>query len=243
MKGERDTRPGVVAFWQDFAEVGGGPRLWDEDGWPVRFPHNPVERAFRTVLFARGETPYVLVVDDIQKDTQERLYEWLMQTGPNTEVVSLVTNEVVLSDATVKRDADGRVRPAKGDRQLLVRVVGMNEPVRARDYTSRPSLRLDTFERKDTLVPDAPDKALSGARSFGLDKRLVIPSRSAAPDFKILLFPHRSGEALPVTTWNADRTDLTVKIGERTDRIGFTVGGDGRTRVTFTRGDSTARLN
>ncbi len=234
-KGERDPRPAVVDFWQGFAEVGGGPRLWDEDGWPVRYPHNPVQRAFRTVLFARGATPYLLVVDDIQKDNQERLYEWLMQTGPNTELASLVTNDAVLCDATVKRDANGLPKPAKGERQLLVRVVGMNDPAQSRDYTSRPSLRLDTFERKDTLAAEVGNGALSGSRSFGLDKRLIIPSRSAAPDFKILLFPHRAGEALPVTTWNADRTQLTVKIGERTDVIGFDKAADGRTRLSFTR--------
>jgi hypothetical protein len=54
----------------------------------------------------------------------------------------------------------------------------MNEPAKFRDYQSRPSVRLETFERKDTLVPEMKEGALSGARSFGLDKRLVIASRS-----------------------------------------------------------------
>ena len=117
----------------------------------------------------------------------------------------------------------------------------MNDPAQARDYTSRPSLRLDTFERKDTLLPEVTNGALSGSRSFGLDKRLVIPSRSTAPDFKILLFPHRAGAVLPETTWNAERTVLTVKIGERTDVIGFAKNADGRTRLSFTR-DAAAAL-
>ena len=239
-KGERETRPSVVTHWQGFAELGGGPRMWDEDGWPVRYPHNPVQRAFRTVLFARGETPYLLVVDDIQKDNKERLYEWLMQTGPNTELASLSTNDAVLCDATVKRDDNGLPKPAKGERQLLVRVVGIDDPAQARNYTARPSLRLDTFERKDTLVPESTNGSLSGARSFGMDKRLVVPSRSDSPDFKILLFPHRAGAVLPETSWNAERTVLTVKIGTRTDVIGFAKHADGRTRLSFTRGAAAA---
>ena len=236
LTGERDPRPSVVAHWQGFSEIAGGPRMWDEDGWPVRYPHNPVERAFRTVLFARGAQPYALIVDDIQKDTQERLYEWLMQTGPDTEIASIAGNELVLCDATVKRGPDGLPRPAKGDRQLLVRVLDQNDPALARAYTSRPSLRLDTFERKDTLAPESKTGTLSGSRSFGLDKRLVVPSRSVAPDFKILLYPHRAGEPAPETTWNEARTELTLKTPAGTDVIRFIPGPDGRTRVAFTRG-------
>lgn len=241
-KGERDTRPSVTAFWDGFSDVAGGPRLWDEDGWPVRYPHNPVLRAFRTVLFVRGASPYAVIVDDIQKDDRERLYEWLMQTGPDTELVSLQSADAILCDASVKRTSEGQPRLVKGDRQLLVRVLGQNDPALAREYTSRPSLRLESFERKDTLAPETVTGALSGSRSFGLDKRLVIPARAVAPDFKVLLFPHRVGEPLPVTTWNADRTELTLTLGASTDVLRFAPAADGRTRVTFTRASSTLQL-
>ena len=188
----RDERPSVVAHWQGFAQ--GDPRMWDEDTWPVALPHNPVQRAFRTVAFNGGEHPYLLVVDDIQKDDKERLYEWLMQTGMDTEVASLQGNDIVLCDATAKRDENGEAHPAKGERELLVRVLNMNDPARPHDYQSRPSFRLETFERKDTLAPEMLPGALSGARSWGLDKRLVIASRSVAPDFRILLYPMRAGD-------------------------------------------------
>lgn len=229
-EGERDPRPGVVKFWQGFERT--DPRLWDEDSWPVRFPHNPVQRAYRTVVFARAPQPYALIVDDVQKDDQERLYEWLMQTGPDTAVVSLNGNDIVLCDATVQRDEAGRAQPSKGDRMLLVRALGLNEPRAARDYPSRPSIRLEEFERRDTLMPEAANGALSGARSFGLDKRLVIPSRSAAPDFKILLFPFRSGAPLPVTAWNADRSRLTLTCGTHAEELNFTQDAHGRTLIT-----------
>ena len=225
----RDERPSVVAHWQGFAQ--GDPRMWDEDTWPVHLTHNPVRRAFRTIAFNGGEHPYLLVVDDIQKDDQERLYEWLMQTGMDTEVASLQGNDIVLCDATVKRDENGEVRPAKGDRELLVRVLNMNDPARPHAYQSRPSFRLETFERKDTLAPDMMQGALSGARSFGLDKRLVIASRSVAPDYRILLYPLRAGDALPTTTWNADKTRLTLESGNQRDVFSLAKDADGRSVV------------
>jgi hypothetical protein len=120
----------------------------------------------------------------------------------------------------------------------------MKDPAKPADYQTRPSFRLETFERKDTLAPEMSKGFLSGSRSFGLDKRLVIASRSVAPSFKILLFPHRNGEPLPVTTWNDARTVLTVETAGVKDEITFTFGADGRTRLKLTRsGQPSVELN
>ena len=235
---ERDPRPSVVEHWKGFEK--GDPRMWDEDGWPVRLPHNPVQRAYRTLAFSKGKQPWLLVVDDIQKDDKEHLYEWLMQTDLNTELAKFEGDDLVLCDATVKRDSNGIVAPVKGDRELLVRVLEMNDPARPHDYQSRPAFRLETFERKDTLVPEAPaDGALSGNRSFGMDKRLVLASRSVAPDFKVLLFPMHQGDRLPITTWNSDKTLLTLEYAGVKEKIHFQKGPDGRTRVGLQSGEIT----
>jgi hypothetical protein len=230
---EKDPRPSVIEHWQAYQAR--DPRMWDEDSWPVRLTNNPVQRAFRTVAFVREPQPYLLVVDDIQKDSQERLYEWLMQVGMNTAVARMAGNDVVLCDASVPLDADGVPHPRKGDRELLVRVLDYGVPAKGHDFQAKPSFRLETFERKDTLVPEAPSTALSGSRSFGLDKRLVIASRAAAPNFKILLWPLRAGEPLPEAKWNDDRTKLTVTAGVVTDEILFQAGVDGRSGVSLER--------
>ena len=227
---ERDIRPGVVAFWKGYEKT--DPRLWDEDGWPVRLPHNPVRRAFRSIVFSHSAKPWLLVVDDIQKDEKERLYEWLMQTGFDTETVSITDNDIILGDATVKRNARGMPAPKKGDRQLLVRVLELNDPADPHLYTTKPSFRLESFERKDTLVPENKTGALSGARSFGMDKRLVIASRSVAPDFKILLFPHRHGDALPATAWNEANSQLTLEAGLEKRTLSFKKDKAGRTLIS-----------
>jgi len=206
---ERDSRPAVASFWKGFGKT--DPRLWDEDSWPVRLPHNPVRQAFRSIAFDHGDSPWLLVVDEIGKDDQERLYEWLMQTGFDTELVSLSGNEIVLGDGSIARDPNGLPTPRKGDRLLLARVIEAASPSAPHRYTSRPSFRLESFERRDSLVPEAKDGALSGSRSFGMDKRLVIASRSVRPEFKILLFPHRSGDPLPVTSWDPNTRRLEVR--------------------------------
>ncbi|MDC7693699.1 hypothetical protein PQU94_05320 [Asticcacaulis sp. DXS10W] len=223
---ERDTRPSVVAFWKGFEQ--GDPRLWDEDGWPVRLPHNQVQKAFRSILFARKLRPWLLVSDDIAKDDESHLYEWMMQTGPDTEICAQTNSDIILCDASVKRSADGLPKPVTGDRLLLVRILNLGEPDKARDYQSRPSSRLETFERRDTLVAEATNGALSGSRSFGLDKRLVIASRSREPAFRILLYPHRSGEALPQTQWSADRTTLTLRHAGGVETVRYAKGRAGQ---------------
>ena len=212
--------------------------MWDEDGWPVRLPFNPIKKAFRTLLMARGDHLYSLIIDDIQKDSgktpAEHLYEWVMQTGENTDVVSINGNDIMLCDASVNRDGSGQPKPKKGDRLLLVRVLNANVPAQGKDYTTKPSFRLETFERKDTITPDAKG-ALAGSRSFGLDKRLVIASRAVAPDFRILLYPMRQGDPVPETVWNDMGDAVTLKAGSQNDLISLKPGKDGRTHVAISR--------
>jgi hypothetical protein len=221
---ERDPRPSVVAHFKGFLQ--GDPRMWDEDSWPVRLPHNPVQRAFRSLAFVREGNPYLIVVDDIQKDDREHLYEWLMQTGPDTEMASIKDDDVILCDASVPRDANGIAKPKKGDRELLVRILQMTDPPAGPAYQAKPSIRLESFEKKDTTTPDG--------RSFGIDKRLVIPSRSFAPNFKILLFPMHVGDALPTTVWDQSHSVLTLATPDQKDEITFT-SRDGCTHLSVQR--------
>jgi len=221
---EHDPRQSVVAHFKGFEQ--GDPRMWDEDAWPVRLPHNPVQRAFRSLAFVRDGDPYLIIADDIQKDNHEHLYEWLMQTGPNTEMASIKDNDIILCDATVPRDADGVAKPKKGDRALLVRILQMTDADPGTAYQAKPSIRLEAFEKKDTTSPDG--------RSFGLDKRLVIPSRCVAPNFKILLFPMHAGDPLPTTVWDHNNTHLILTTRKQKDEITFT-SGEGRTSMSIQR--------
>jgi hypothetical protein len=63
----------------------------------------------------------------------------------------------------------------------------------------------------------------------------VIPSRSVAPDFKVLLFPYRNKKNIPGTEWNKDRTQVTITVGDQEDVVDFTMTESGRTTLRITR--------
>jgi hypothetical protein len=66
-------------------------------------------------------------------------------------------------------------------------------------------------------------------------KRLVIPSYSVAPNYKIMLFPYRYGDELPKTVWNANKTELQVSWSDQVDTVSFHKDGDGCTQVKLQR--------
>ena len=72
--------------------------------------YNPVEKAFRTVLMARGVMPYLLVIDDVKKDASIHAYQWYMHLNPDLLLDSINGNDIILSNAA-------------GDTKLLVRVI------------------------------------------------------------------------------------------------------------------------
>ena len=62
----------------------------------------------------------------------------------------------------------------------------------------------------------------------------------AQPGYTVLMFPFRTGQPLPTTTWNADRTVLTINLGNGlTNMIHFDrTLPDQRTRLTFQQGSA-----
>ncbi len=245
------------------------PLIWNEDTWPMRLPNYQVEHAFRTAGLVKGKHDYVLIVDDIKKDNQERLYEWLMPMPLDVEVVSIkqlvnvkqesgalnigfntLSNQgvqgdydILLGDKRMKRNMQetdiangethsaGRFLPQKGDPQLLVRVLNRTAAPRP---NLEPNPRLEVIEKLKT-----EDMHQFYLRTMDIGKRLVIPSRSSEPDFKILLFPHASGDELPQTKWNEDRTTLIVTFKDQVDTLYFTKTTGGRTKVKLVRDGET----
>ena len=235
-----DPHPTVERFYKGFEK--GDPRIWDEYGRPQRIEHNPVEKAFRTTMLLRGEYPYVVITDDIRKDERERLYEWIMMLTPGTGLLSVDTDEILLYDQAhpnvLGNDKDDPEKPSfigakprlgNGVPMCLVQILERTIP---EDVFTNPQIRLEEFELKDAR--DWPK-----GRGLQLQKRLVVPSRAVEPNFKMLLYPHRKGDAIPGISWNEARTEVTVSWDGQEDRIGFTPGADGRTRITVARAGET----
>ena len=216
-------------------------------------------------VFKLDQGFHVLVIDDIKKDDKEHLYEFAMPMQLDVELVSIkqlvdVKQEsgplnlgfnslsdartqgeydVVLGDKTMKRNMDdvestqggilivGKFTPQKGNPQLLVRVLESSE---AAIPNMEPNPRLETFENIKT-----EDMHQFYLRSMDLAKRLVLPSRSVSPNFKVLLFPYLQGEETPKTLWNNDRTVLMVSWKDQQDVFTFSKATDGHTITRLTR--------
>jgi len=228
---EPDPLPVVKAYNEGFADrKHGDPRMWDdEDGWVLRSPWFPVQRAFRTVLLARGKHPYVLVADDIRKDDAEHLYEWRMNLPPDVAAVAINGPDILLGDRETHRQPaelnygfQGKtdLDPIRGDRLLLVRTLDIAVPDLP---TLQPVPMVASIEYKKT-----DDSHQFTGRSMGMGTQVVIGSRSVEPQFVILLYPHRQGDPLPKTEWNADKTQLTVRWGDEAERYAVTRTPEGR---------------
>jgi hypothetical protein len=86
-----------------------GTFLWKQ-------PFNPVEKAFRTLLMVRGPMPYVLLIDDVKKDSSNHSYEWYLHLEPDVVLESSNGNEFVLAEEA-------------GNRRLLISFVDASNPM------------------------------------------------------------------------------------------------------------------
>ncbi len=191
-----------------------------QDGYidpTVRRPNYPVIKAFRTAGLVRGASPYALIVDDIQKDQSVHHYDWNFVLDPDLQIVKTEHPapgagqsqqfDLYLAGKQSVR-ADGTVTP--GEPELLVRVLNVNR-------ASAPT-QGDAFLRDDK-------------QAHVLD----IPADAVSPDFKVLLYPFRQGDPLPVTAWNANRTAVTVTLGGVKDTVAFSAQPSSKTDVKVTR--------
>jgi hypothetical protein len=232
LKWERDPSDVVKNFYEGY--MAGNPRMWgSSDGWVVRAPHYPVEKAFRTIGLMRGKNPYVLIVDDIKKDDRERLYEWRMKVPYNTEVYDISKGDMILSRISPERNQSysvyhsnyrtGMPVPKQGQPMLLVRVLQANQP---KMKAFQDNLKLETVE----FIKHDDSHQFAG-RSMGVGKRLVIPSRSVAPDYKVFIYPFRHGENLPETQLSGDGSEVLITWNDQIDAVRFRKSDVGRTMV------------
>lgn len=229
-KWDHDPSPAVRDYYAPW--MAGDPRMWTaEDSWVLRTPYNPVRKSFRSLAMVRGEHPFVVVADDIRKDAAEHLYEWRMTLPMEIEAHSIRGNDIILGPVGAQHAEEGGQvatykdvgRPVAnpGDPMLLVRVLDIGRPVWT-ETTPVPTVETLEFLKHDDMHQFA-------GRSLGMGRRLVLPSRSVEPCYRVLLFPFRAGEQLPETTWKDDV--LTVTAGGRTQGVKFTPSPDGSTRI------------
>lgn len=230
-----ETDPEVVRIWKGTQNY--KARVWMHSYWnynwgpTMKAAYNPVEYAYRTAGLVRGEQPYLLVVDDIQKDAQVHNYEWTMQVpddlvlcnnAEGANVVFLASKEDVLKRGKVDE-------PRKGASYLGVYIIHAAKEQGATQYDySVPLVKLETIQ---------------GAIHA---KRLVITSRSVRPDFKVLLLSGTwdtmqtapqlkvEGATAQLSTFKYD-PEQRKSVPAMTDLIEFERGDDPRTRLRIIR--------
>jgi hypothetical protein len=232
-KWERDPSPNVRAYYEPW--LAGDPRMWGaEDAWVLRTPYNPVRKAFRSIAMVRGESPFVVMADDIRKDDLERLYEWRMILPMDVEAHDIKGGDIILGPVAAEHTKPSKGSPGyknigkpvapPGTPMLLVRVLEIATPAMT-ETTPVPEVETIEFMKHD-------DTHQYAGRSLGLGRRLVLPSRSVEPRYRVLLFPFRQGETLPETRWESPDV-LAVSANEVTRRVRFTPAEDGSTRLSI----------
>ena len=222
--------PGTIAWNDGYAHTDYG--AWSGETRMVESYRsaNPVEQAYRTVFLARGENPYVLVIDDARKDDQKHLFEFNLTLPENTELLDAKNpaiqfqnpepgagreDDLLISRPNTPHDQAGKPIVKKGDPLFLVRSLWRNSPY------GLPAPSLEHFN-------GSPEKP------FNNFTHLSIPAISVSPEFRVLLYPHLQGDSIPETSWNEDRSQLTVKIKGQTDLYRFATTDGGRTVFSMT---------
>lgn len=166
--------------------------------------YNPVRFAYRTVALARGEHPFVVVADDIQKDEAPHTYQWVFNTRgayPWNQLTVVMEPGATSSQAVLRHEAD--VDP--GTPRLLVEVLA--------------------GEGEAEIIALRDDQLTASSGDPHTHRRLFIErSQTVSPGFRIALIPFREGEPLPVVEY--DGTTLSVTHGGQTQTLSFSMDGD-----------------
>ena len=224
--------PSTIRYNDGFAHTDYGP--WSAETRLVEGyrPWNTMEQAYRTVQVAKGDNPYVLVIDDAKKDNQLHQFDWNISVPVDAVLADVATPEVqfqntepsdnrmddiVLAKGDIAKDAKtGKLLLKKGDPLCLIRVLW-----RKTDY-GFPVPKLEKFE------------------GYAL---VTIPARAVSPEFKVLAYPYKYGEEVPKTTWNRDRTQLTVMFKNQKDVYNFSTTDGGRTVFELKRNGKAAEAS
>lgn len=174
----------------------------------IRQVNTPVLRSFRTAGLVRGPHPYVLVVDDIERDGLPARYDWNLTLPGDVVEVKRTPGEGSEGDIVLAgkddMDPDGALRP--NSPALLIRPLAVNG------------------ERMNWLLGPREKQNI-----------LSLSTRATSPDFKVLLYAFRQGEPLPEVSRHSSGQKFTIRFPGQEDIVETSPGTAGKTNVTITR--------
>jgi hypothetical protein len=208
-------------FYDGFAHLDWGPWHGETRG-PEYFERwNNVDHVFRTMHMARGDKPYLLVVDDLKKDDQKHQFDWNFVVAGDVELLSaksVVKNRHLTDDTEGGIGTDIILCAADTRRKRnSFGIFGGNMPDVKREPKLGEPLLLVRVLWRNTEFP-YPLPSFEEAHQYG---RVKVPAYAVDPEFRVLIYPYRHGEDLPITSWSEDRSELRVKIGKDSDVYNF----------------------
>lgn len=225
---EFEDHPNVVAAFK------GTQRHKMRNWWPSytysnwiptsRLAYNPVEQAQRGVALVRGEHAYGVVMDDVRKDADSRLYQWVACPGRGvwlsdyeTAVAPLPDHQIVLGfegpqarkhDYKWKhhREKQAVVEGTEGDPQLLVCLLNPLTPP-------------EDTPLMEVVTEEGPTDTRQNRKRYY--DTIRINHQGAEGRFRVLLIPFRRGEALPEIVYNPATETARVSWSDQTDELHF----------------------
>ena len=195
----------------------------------VRSVRTPVVKAFRTAGLVRGAQPYVVVLDDIRMDDAEHRYDWTLALERDVQIARVDRRPDGITDVWLTGDDPDQ--KSKPDPKGLPALRDPATPIPAGQpvLLVRVLAGLGTDPALEPTIVEAPNAA--NAQKYAPIRRLVLPVRTVDPGYKVVLIPHRQGEVVPESAWNADRKEAT--LGK--DALRFNMAASGKTDVTIQR--------
>ena len=203
----------------------------------ARQPNYPVLKAFRTAGLVRGPSPYILVLDDIQKDAAVHRYDWTLALEPDIQIARVVkTTDTEFDVYLTGADPDQKAPRAK------TALAPELDPAAAPIPDGQPMLLVRVLNRSlapaakvAALAPRIVEQPPTDPKKYQPVRTLVIPADAIAPDFKVLIHAFRQGQPVPASRWNADRTAVVVNHPGGRDVLAFTPSASGKTHLALTR--------
>ncbi len=192
----------VTESWNDFKHIPGAETFhstpfYDYDNWNsggdlermIKRPYNTMEKVYRTLTMVRQTNPYVLVVDDIKKDSDVHNYKWLAQVANDLEVVS--TNTSLDYNNYISDHIFGE---PGSNKRLLIRVLNNNGQCNDSLFVSG-NITTNSFEAgnlvySDGVVQEDQNVNFKGGKAVGLNDDFETPSST---DFTAEIEPCTDG--------------------------------------------------
>ena len=203
-----------------------------------RWANNEMEHVFRTMHFARGENPYLLIFDDLKKDGNRHQFDWRMPVTGDAYVYEInpavqnrhleFNTEGVIGTDIILAMANTNVK--RGQAPTWVNTYPIMKPT---PKQGEPMLLVRVLWRNTNFPFPVPNVQ----RSWGYNM-ISIPANAVSPEYKVMVYPYRFGEKLPTTIWSDDMSQLTVKTGDKTDIYSFDKTDNDRTVYSMTRNDA-----